>query len=459
MAKNLKLNIKNAQLAAVLKKSKGEEKEVPSKKGAAVAEIVEESSKPKRIVRARKLPSFHQLEKPFEPETQKEEEAALLPPTSAPEERALEAPHVEDSATIRDAALEPKLKEKPAPAPVTAQEDRPRPVRKPAGREETPEEETGPKKGIKPGDKPVKKASPLKRQSFTRVFDSRDRQGLTAGDDVVWRKKRNQRSKMKMAPEDIIRPKEITVKLPISVKDLAAQMKVKANEVIQKLFIQGMPIRINDFLDDEVTVALIGDELGCAIHIDTREESRLKVVQKTISEEIAATDPAKQVPRPPVVTIMGHIDHGKTSIIDSFRKSNIISTEAGAITQHIGAFSCHTKHGDFTVLDTPGHEAFTAIRERGAHVTDIAVVVIAGDEGIKPQTEEAIAKAREANVPIIVAVNKMDKPGFNLDNVYRQMADHNLLPEAWGGTIISVSCSAKTGAGMDTLAEMIALQS
>jgi len=155
---------------------------------------------------------------------------------------------------------------------------------------------------------------------------------------------------------------------------------------------------------------------------------------------------------------MGHVDHGKTSLIDAIRKSDIASGEAGAITQHIGAFKCHTPVGDITILDTPGHEAFSAMRERGADVTDLVVLVIAGDEGIRAQTVEAIQQAKAANVPIMVALNKCDKPNFNAENVYRQLSENQLLPEAWGGTTITVNCSALTGQGIKELLEMLALQ-
>ncbi|MFS8563406.1 MAG: translation initiation factor IF-2 [Rhabdochlamydiaceae bacterium] len=155
---------------------------------------------------------------------------------------------------------------------------------------------------------------------------------------------------------------------------------------------------------------------------------------------------------------MGHVDHGKTSLIDAIRKSNVAQGEAGAITQHIGAFRCHTAVGDITILDTPGHEAFSAMRTRGADVTDLVVLVIAGDEGIRAQTIEALKQAEEAKVQVLVAINKMDKPGFNADNIYRQLSEHNLLPEVWGGQTITVNCSAITGAGIKELLETLALQ-
>ena len=290
-----------------------------------------------------------------------------------------------------------------------------------------------------------------------KVFDSRDRQGLRDTDNEGWRKKRSFKSR-NVIQEDVIRPKELAVRLPITVKDLASEMKLKASQLIAKLFMQGIVITLNDFLDDATVVQLLGHEFDCNITIDTSEEERIQITGKSIKEEIHETEPSLLRIRPPVVAFMGHVDHGKTSIIDAIRKTNRAAGEAGAITQHIGAFCCHTPVGNITVLDTPGHEAFASMRERGADVTDIVVLVVAGDEGLRAQTLEAIAQAKAAKVPIVVALNKSDKPGFNPDDVYRQLSEHELLPEVWGGTTIVVPCSAVTGSGIKELLEMLALQ-
>lgn len=298
---------------------------------------------------------------------------------------------------------------------------------------------------------------PAKKFDGSKSFDSRDRQGLRTSDDERWRKRKPIKTKQQLADE-VIRPKSLKVRLPITIKDLAVEMKLKASQLIAKLFMQGVIVTLNDFLDDETTVQLLGHEFECEITIDTTEEERIRITDKTIKQEIQETDPSLLVLRPPVVTFMGHVDHGKTSLIDTIRKSNVASSEAGAITQHIGAFKCHTQVGEITILDTPGHEAFSAMRERGADVTDIVVLVVAGDEGIKAQTTEAIRQAQKAGVSLIVALNKCDKPNFNAENVYRQLADQNLLPEAWGGSVITVNCSAVSGAGIKELLEMLALQ-
>lgn len=299
---------------------------------------------------------------------------------------------------------------------------------------------------------------PTTKHTEHAKFDARDRQGLRdIEEDHRWRKKRA--IKNRPAQEDTtIRPTELSVRIPISIKDLASEMKLKASQLIAKLFLQGVVVTLNDLLEDETTIQLLGHEFGCQLSIDTKEEERIRVTGKSIKEEILATDPSKLTLRPPVVAFMGHVDHGKTSLIDAIRKSNRAIGEAGAITQHIGAFRCSTMVGDIAILDTPGHEAFSAMRARGADVTDIVVLVIAGDEGMRPQTIEAIQHAKSANVTIVVAINKCDKPNFDADNVFRQLADQELLPESWGGQTITVNCSATTGEGIPQLLEMLALQ-
>ncbi len=306
--------------------------------------------------------------------------------------------------------------------------------------------------------KDFRDVKPLKKSTQeTRTFDSRDRQGLRDTENEGWRKRRAQKQRV-FIQEEVIRPKELKVRIPITIKDLAAEMKLKASQLVAKLFMKGLVLTLNDFLDDETTIQLLGHDFDCNIQIDTSEEERIRITDKTIKQEVQETDPELLQIRPPVVAFMGHVDHGKTSLIDAIRKTNRVASEAGAITQHIGAFRCHTPVGDITVLDTPGHEAFSSMRERGADVTDIVVLVVAGDEGLRTQTLEAITQARAANVPIVVALNKSDKPGFNPENVYRQLSEQELLPEAWGGATITVNCSAVTGTGIKELLEMLALQ-
>jgi len=321
-----------------------------------------------------------------------------------------------------------------------------------------PTEDSEKKNAVKTGKfKEFKDVKPAKRQEQTK-FDVRDKQGLRITEEEShWRKKRFKQARHQQ--EDItIRPTSLKVRIPISIKDLAVEMKLKASQLVAKLFSQGIVATLNDLLEDETTIQLLGHEFACEIQIDSTEEERIRITDKTIKEEVQGANPENLIIRPPVVAFMGHVDHGKTSLIDAIRKTNRASGEAGAITQHIGAFLCSTAVGNIAILDTPGHEAFSAMRARGADITDIVVLVVAGDEGLKLQTVEAINHAKAAKVTIVVAINKCDKPNFNVENVYRQLSEIELLPEAWGGQTITINCSAVTGEGVPQLLEMLALQ-
>ncbi len=245
------------------------------------------------------------------------------------------------------------------------------------------------------------------------------------------------------------RPKDIKIGPSITVKDLAAKMGREVSEIIKKLMMLGIMATINQEIDFD-TASVLGSEFGVTVE---------ELPPEADPTEIAAIedDPASLMPRPPVVTIMGHVDHGKTSLLDSIRQTNITAQEAGGITQHIGAYQVTHQGKKIVFLDTPGHEAFTAMRARGAHVTDIAILVVAADDGVMPQTIEALNHAKAAKVPVIVAINKMDRPGANPDRVKQQLADHGLLPEDWGGDAIMVPVSAYTKQGIPELLEMILL--
>lgn len=351
----------------------------------------------------------------------------------------------------------------PSPVPPTSEKESTEKTAKAkskgkTGEEYPTEEESSAKKGPVPKAKEYRDLKPNRRVEQTRTFDARDRQGLRAEDETSqWRKKRSKQ--IKQVHEDTtVRPTSLKIRTPISIKDLAVEMKLKSSQLISKLFMQGIVVTLNDFLEDETTIQLLGQEFGCEIAIDTSEEKRIRITDETVEEEITKSNTEFLQIRAPVVAFMGHVDHGKTSLIDAIRSSNRAAGEAGAITQHIGAFKCSTPVGDICILDTPGHEAFSAMRARGADVTDIVVLVVAGDEGLRQQTLEAIQHARDAKVTIVVAINKSDKPNFNAENVYRQLAEQELLPEAWGGQTITVNCSAVTRDGIDTLLEMLALQ-
>ncbi|MEN8692712.1 MAG: translation initiation factor IF-2 [Desulfobacterales bacterium] len=235
----------------------------------------------------------------------------------------------------------------------------------------------------------------------------------------------------------------------IVLSDLAKRMGIKAGEMIKTLMGMGVMTTVNQTIDFD-TAALVAAEFGYEVELATFEEETFLKVE--------ADDPTRQIERSPVVTIMGHVDHGKTSLLDVIRKTRITDIEAGGITQHIGAYHVTTDKGKIAFLDTPGHEAFTAMRARGAQVTDIVVLVVAADDGVMPQTVEAINHARAANVPIIVAVNKIDKDNANTDRVYRELAEQGLTPEEWGGDTIFVKVSAKQTIGIDDLLDLILLQ-
>lgn len=244
----------------------------------------------------------------------------------------------------------------------------------------------------------------------------------------------------------------IVVTVPITVKGLSEQIDVSTSRIIMTLMRMGIMANINQNLDED-TVQILGDELHKQIIIG-------KVEEEEIEEGIEHfTDREEDLrPRPPIITVMGHVDHGKTSLLDKIRHSSVTASESGGITQHIGASEITHNGQRIVFLDTPGHEAFTAMRARGAYVTDIAVLVVAADDSVKPQTVEAISHAKAAAVPIIVAINKIDKPGANPEKVKQDLAENGILVEEWGGDVICVPVSAKTGEGIDSLLEMILLQ-
>ncbi len=244
--------------------------------------------------------------------------------------------------------------------------------------------------------------------------------------------------------------REVEVNLPSSLKEFADAIEVKANDILLKALSKKLMLNINSTIDKQLAEE-IGGWYGVIIKEPIPEDEKIKQQHLALAKENAKT-------RHAVVTLMGHVDHGKTSLLDYIRKSNLTDKEYGGITQHIGAYVVNTAYGKLTFLDTPGHEAFTAMRARGANVTDIVILVVAADDGVMPQTIEAINHAKAAQVPIVVAINKIDKPGVDVDRVKRQLMEYGLMPEEWGGKTVMVPVSAKTGEGVDDLLEMVVLE-
>ena len=244
--------------------------------------------------------------------------------------------------------------------------------------------------------------------------------------------------------------KEITIPEKLTIRELADAMKMQPSVIVKKLFMEGVMVTVNQEIDFDKA-----EEIALGFDIIAEKEEKVDVIAELLKED--EEDEDDMVPRPPVVCVMGHVDHGKTSLLDAIRNTNVTRGEAGGITQHIGAYVVNIKGQKITFLDTPGHEAFTAMRMRGANATDIAVLVVAADDGVMPQTVEAISHAKAAGVEIIVAINKIDKPSANVERVKQELSEYELIPEDWGGSTIFVPVSAHTGEGIENLLEMILL--
>ena len=379
-------------------------------------------------------------------------------------------------------------KEEPKEAPPKAEEKpaAPKTEEKPAGPKTEEKPAAAPKKEAAPkAEKPAKPAEPERKrerrvvdtsavQVNTRRFDDVDNlvservQNYQGGKQKFGKKGQQQnkkdnkfkgnkarneeQEKLRKLQMEIARKAPVTVKIPeeITVGELASRMKKTAGEVIKCLMTNGVMAGINQTIDFD-TAEYVATEFGCKVE----REITVTIEEKIIDDH---EDTAEElVTRAPVVVVMGHVDHGKTSTLDAIRKTSVTAGEAGGITQHIGAYTVDVNGNMVTFLDTPGHAAFTSMRARGAKSTDIAILVVAADDGIMPQTIESINHAKAANVPIIVAINKMDKPEANPDRIKQQLTEHDLICEEWGGDTIIVPISAKTGMGLDELLEMVIL--
>jgi len=314
-----------------------------------------------------------------------------------------------------------------------------------------PQRRRGP--GGAPGSFKRRRLSPAEKAARRAYAEKRNVVLTEEEEERMVRLARGSRRKASITKDDAdFVMREVEVSEAIEVSELASRMAIKGADVVKKLFEMGVTATINESVDVD-TAILIVEEFG----------HKPKRINEAAVEDVLLDEQDDEgvelSPRPPVVVVMGHVDHGKTSILDALRKASVAEGESGGITQHIGAYMVKVEGGERVVfIDTPGHEAFTGLRARGAKLTDVAVLVVAADDGVKPQTVEAINHARAANVPIIVAVNKMDKEGADPDMVKRQMAEHEIVPEDWGGDTIFVNVSAKTGEGLEDLLEMLALQ-
>ncbi len=472
---------KKAEKKPAAKKAakKETEEEKPVAEEAVVKETKEAEDKPKKDTEAKsktkaKAKEEAKEKKPAESKEEKPEEDKAEDYVNAPN-KPMRFKKISDAATEKKKAEEQRKRQKEKLAESAEKAAKPSRKRKPS-KDIDSQDSKGADKRAQGGDAQSSGGGRPSKGKSKKFFDNRDRDRMSRNDrredgpggrrnrnDNVYderalekqeRHKKKYKTKVveEPEPEELLPEGTIAVTVPITVAGLSEQAEISVSKIIMSMMQMGVMATINQTLDKDM-VEMLAVDLGLQIVV-TEEEP--EIVEEGIDTR---EDNEKDLqPRPPIITVMGHVDHGKTSLLDAIRNTNVTAGESGGITQHIGASEVEINGKKIVFLDTPGHEAFTTMRARGAQVTDIAVLVVAADDGVMPQTIESISHAKAAGVPIIVAINKMDKPGANPDRVKQALMDHNILVEDWGGDVISVPVSAKKGEGITDLLEMILLQ-